>query len=111
MSSSAGIRPELRLVRLWAGWSLVAKGLDRVHEGGSASRVQAKENADGHRNTECQEHGRPGDERLLIGDEVDDDPRDGNSQRHTEQSADAGKDDGLDQELLGDVTPLGPQGA
>ena len=51
-----------------------------------------------------------GHERLLIGDEVDDELRDGECPRHAQQAADAGEDDRLDQELLGDVPPLGAQG-
>ena len=47
---------------------------------------------------------------LLIGDEVDDELRDREPDHDAEQAADAGEHHGLDQELLGDVAALGPQG-
>ena len=37
--------------------------------------------------------------------------RDADPEGDAEQAADAGEHDRLDQELLGDVAPLGPQGA
>ena len=49
-----------------------------------------------------------GHDRLLIGNEVDDDLRDREADDHAQQPTDAGEHDRLDQELLGDIRRLAP---
>src|SRR5208337_833240 len=90
-----------------APWLLVAERFDRVHERGPPRWVEAKEDADGDRDAERQDDRAGGHEGFLIGNERNDDLRDGYAQRHPEDAADPRKHDRLDQELLGDVFTLG----
>ena len=88
----------------------VPQRVDGVEAGGGHGRVHAEEDADHDRQAEADGDGPAADDGLPIG-ELADDVRPADAEQHADQSAGGREHDGFDEELQGDVPPLGPQRA
>ena len=89
----------------------MAKGLDRVHHRGSLGWVKTEQDSDPHRDPKREGDRLRGDDRVLVRGEEPQDFWDADPDANPEDATNARKDDGLDQELLGDVAPLRSQSA